>query len=122
MAGALARWRPWVSIAGTIAISVTVVAMEAGARRRVDLDGGVDDGEGMDDRRIGGRRQAEAHHLQEPLVDDRALVQRRAAIAHVIRDRRVGIARLGKTDVVGVAGERPVGRDSPARKAALPVI
>src|SRR5260370_13152488 len=106
MPGALSRWRPRAPIAGAIAIAIAVVAMPAGAGRRRGTDGSVDDAKRFRDGAVGRRDEAEPNHLEETLVDDGALVQRRAAVAPVVRDLGVGSARLGQAAGVGDAPRR----------------
>src|SRR5260370_15143653 len=96
--------------------------MPAGAGGRGGTDGSVDDAKRFGDGAVGRRDEAEPNHLEETLVDDGALVQRRAAVAQVVRDRGVGIARLGQADVIGIAREGSAAGARPAWEAALPVV
>ncbi len=71
--------------------------------------------------RVGGRQFAEPHELEEARVDHRPLVERRTAVADVVRDRGVRIARLRETDEVA-RRERSGRRHRPALDLALPVV
>ncbi len=105
-----------------IAVPVAVVALPAVAAGGGALDGRVDDRDAVHDRRVVRGQLAEADELEEPGVDDRALVERRAAVPDVVADGRVRVARLGEADEVGARRQGPVGRDRPALDRALVVV
>jgi len=102
-----------------VAIPVAVVAQPPRAARRLLLDGLVRHRQRVQNVRVGGRQLAEANQLEESGIDDRALVERRAAIADVVADRRIRITGLGKPDEVRPTRQRAVRRDGPALDGSL---
>ena len=119
MARALPARRPRPAVARAVAVAVPVVAVPTRPVRRRRLDRGVDDLQRAEDVRVVDVEQAEADELEEARVDDLALVERRAAVADVVRDRRVRVARLREPDEVA-RRVRPGRRHRPALHLPLP--
>ena len=109
------------AVAGTVAVAVAVVAVPARSAVGIGADRRVHDGQRCEDVRVVRGQLAEPGELEEPGVDHRALVERRPAVADVVRDRGVRIAGLGETDEVARC-ERAVGRHRPALDRALVVV
>ena len=109
-----------------LAVELLAVAVEVGAVPEAPVGGVdgellVDDGDRVEDRRVVGALDAEAHELEEARVDDRALVGRaRPAVADRVGAAVVGVGVLGHAQVVGLVGVRAVGGGRPALDALLP--
>ena len=110
------------AIGGTVTITVSVVAVPACATRCIGLDGCINHGERLSDRCIVERLETEAHQFQEARIDHGALIERRAAIAYIITDCRVWIARLREANKVVMRVKRSVGGNSPALYGTLPIV
>src|SRR5438067_5610922 len=122
MSGTFSRRCPWMAIGGTVTITVSVIAVPACSARRVGFDGCINHGERLSNRGIVERFETEAHQFQEARVDDRALIERGAAITHIITDCRVRITCLGEANKVGMCCQRPIGGNSPALYGTLPIV
>ncbi len=115
---------------GDVAVAVAVlragrggaVPVEAGARAHLLADDGVDHGERAHDVGVGGPERTEPRELEEALVDDDPLVGVGAAVAEVVGDRGVRVARLRQPDEVRLRVERAVRRHRPALDVALVVV
>ena len=120
MAGALAARRPRPPVARAVAVAVAVVAVPAGPFA-VDLIVASTTWSDLAMSRSPTGKLAETDELEEAGVDHLALVERRAAVADVVRDRRVRVARLREPDEVP-RRMRPGGRHGPALHLPLPGI
>src|SRR5262249_5647543 len=111
--GSLPGRRPRVTVCRAVPVAVPVVARPAGPTPRARPDLRVHAPDGRGDVRIARGELAETDELEEAGIDHLALVERRAAVADVVGDRRVRVTGLREPDEVP-RRERPVRRHRPA--------
>src|SRR6266568_5150390 len=112
MSCAFAAGSPWMSIGGTI--TITIVAVPSRSAWCIGLDRCIDDRERLRDRRITGRFETKAYQLQEASINDSTLVKGRPTITDVVANSSIGIARLREADKVRMGSERPIRSNGPS--------